>query len=106
MSRKPATEPRFRDIAGLIRRARRDLKGGTPVDLTGLDTTMAALCEAVVALPKEQADALKPRLIALKDELDDLETRLREGHEALGRELRQLSSRAQAMTAYARPPKK
>ena len=106
MSRTPAAEPRFRDIAGLIRRARHNLNGGTPVDLSGLDTTMAALCAAVVALPKEQAEALKPRLIALKDELDELETRLREGHDALGRELQQLSSRAQALTAYAPPRKK
>ncbi len=91
------------EIGGIIRRARAGMNSGEPVDLQGLDETVGALCAAVAELPREQAEALRPKLVALKDDLDTLETAVREAHAELGRELKAVSARSQALNAYTRP---
>lgn len=104
MTPKNTPDARLGEIGGIIRRARADMGSGNPVDLDGLDDTIQALCAAVAELPREQADALRPRLVGLKDELDALEQSVRQAHAEFGRELKAVSTRSQALTAYTRPP--
>lgn len=45
---------------------------GRRVDLAGLDQEIGAICEAALALPEDDARALRPRLIAVRALVDEL----------------------------------
>jgi hypothetical protein len=49
---------------------------GRRVDLQGLDGEMGAICEAALELPAEEARLLRPRLIAIRAQIDELATAL------------------------------
>jgi hypothetical protein len=80
--------------------ARNGLEGGALADLDGLDGEVAHLRDRLAALPGDQARPLRPRLIAVLDEIDRLSTDLRAGLDRLGRELGATGRRRQAVSAY------
>jgi hypothetical protein len=45
---------------------------GRRVDLQGLDGEMGAICDATLALPPEETRRLRPRLIAMRAQIDEL----------------------------------
>jgi hypothetical protein len=45
---------------------------GRRVDLQGLDSEVAAICDAALALPPDEARLLRPRLIAMCAQVDEL----------------------------------
>lgn len=63
-------------VAATLRLGRALVSERRPVDLTGLDRVVGRLCAGVLDLPPEQGAALRPRLIALRDDLDRLSAAL------------------------------
>jgi hypothetical protein len=84
----------------LIGGFRRSAEAGTVIDLHGLDQSVEAMCESIARLPADQRPPLKDALVALLDEMNalvaTLETRKRDASE----ELKGVSSRQRAVTAY------
>jgi hypothetical protein len=86
--------------SGVIEDFRRIVTGGTPIDLTGLDDSIAAMCAAIAELPLEQRPALKSALLRLMAELDTLVASLQQQQESISQELKGVSSRRKAVSAY------
>ena len=59
-------------IVATVRIARALVQAGRQVDLGGLDRMVGLLCARVLDLPPEQGRTLRPRLLALLAELDEL----------------------------------
>jgi hypothetical protein len=88
--------------SSVIEDFRRIVGGGTPVDLTGLDGSVAAMCAAIAQLPPDQRPGFRSVLIRLMDEMDALVASLRQQQESIAQELKGVSSRHQAVSAYGR----
>jgi hypothetical protein len=101
------------EIERLIANARAHISAGQqcialkqPVDLRGLEKVVAGIAEKLSLLPHDQALVQRSALIVLFDELgrlDDAVTRL---HRETGEQLRQMSSRRYAASAYGGNPSK
>ena len=91
-----------RSVAG----ARAALASGRAVDLGSLEVTVNAACRGVGALPDAQGRALKPRLVALLDDLNGLADALAHEHAALKKALAELAARERAHSAYRTPAPK
>lgn len=91
-------------IAGLIAASRAILGDGRAVELTGLDRRVGTLCQSIQGLGATDAQSLKPGLIALIDDIEQLRRDLNAQHESLGAELQKLGTGQRAMSAYNRPP--
>ena len=96
-------ESRLARTAALIGAARGVLRDGKVVDLAGLEDEVKTLCEAATALPADATEAMRPRLIALVDDLGRLAEELTVQHGELMREMGDLNKRQQATAAYGRP---
>jgi hypothetical protein len=59
-------------VYGEIVAAKRLVRSGRAVELEGLDKRIGVLCEAVVALPSEDGQAMLPLLGDLRTSLDEL----------------------------------
>ena len=88
------------DVHRFLAQSRDSLTHGGTLDLSPLEPALRALAENVVALPANEAGALKPALLALHDELERFGAALGEAHAALGRQLKGLSKGARAASAY------
>ncbi len=86
--------------AGVIEDFRRLVSGGTPVDLSGLDENIAAMCNAIGDLPPDERPGLRSALVTLMADMDTLVDTLRRQHEATTQELKGVSSRQKAVSAY------
>lgn len=86
--------------SSVIENFRRIVSGGTPVDLTGLDDSVAAMCAAIAELPPDQRPALKSALIRLMADLDTLVASLHAQQDAISQDLKGASSRHKAVSAY------
>lgn len=86
--------------SGLIDTFRRSAEAGMAIDLTGLDRSVAAMCDAIAALPADQRPPLKDALIALMDEMNALVAALEAQQQAVSDSLKGVSSRQRAVAAY------
>src|SRR3546814_2430520 len=77
-------------LSARLRKARQGLSRGTIIDLTPIEQDVKWLCRSVQALAPEEASRLRPRLVGLLEEVNQLGENLRAG---LG-ELAQLLSAA------------
>ena len=63
---------RLDDVRRSLQAARARLAAGGAVDLTGMDTSLALLCEQALALAPPQAREALPQLVALRDTVSGL----------------------------------
>lgn len=74
-----AAESLSHDLAALcaaVAEARDRARDGSPLDLAGLEVQTAALCDAVLALPRDRAEPLAAALAGVLAALDPLATAL------------------------------
>src|SRR3546814_3812923 len=90
MSQTASLESDMNSLSARLRKARQGLSRGTIVDLTPIEQDVKWLCRSVQALAPEEASRLRPRLVGLLEEVNQLGATLRAG---LG-ELAQLLSAA------------
>ncbi|MBL6934244.1 MAG: hypothetical protein ISR48_02420 [Alphaproteobacteria bacterium] len=77
------------------------------VDLSGMEKEVGEICALIGTLPGSEGEPLLNSLIALSDEIAHLEEDLKEQHQALAEEIRGISDRQRATSAYGSslPPK-
>ncbi len=94
---------RLTEVSAVVCMARSLLDDGQPVDLTGLEIRVEALCRDLSVLPGGDRDEVKPGLIALMDELGRLAETVRAQHGALAERLATVLRGQRAVGAYAAP---
>lgn len=67
-----ASRAAIEQMRDTLRLARALVESGRVIDLTGLDTGVAALCAALALLPADLARPMRPALVALLAEVDGL----------------------------------
>ena len=77
-----------------------------PVDLRGLEAVVASITEHLSHLPRDQALSQRNALIVLFDELGRLDEAVTRLHRETGEQLREISSRRYATSAYNNSPDK
>ncbi|SMF68128.1 hypothetical protein SAMN06265365_12416 [Tistlia consotensis] len=87
-------------IEARLAAARAALENDGTGDLEGLELEVSALSTDVAALPAQETTGLRPRLLALLDEINRLSADYRDGLERLARELGETGRRRQAVSAY------
>jgi len=75
------------------------------VDLSGLDATVEGLCQAIMGLPETERTTVKPHLIDLIDPLNNAVGALEAQRTTISDDIRGLSSRYRAMSAYGKGAK-
>ena len=87
-------------VGGLIAKARALVQAGEIIDLAPLEPQVLDICSQIEVLPATEGQAVKPRLIALIDDFNNLsraiEDKLAEVKDSLG----QSAGRRQAISAY------
>jgi len=86
--------------AGLIDGFRQSAAAGNSVDLSGLDSLVETLCATIVTLPPAERDPLKSSLLVLIDDLNRLVEILEPQQNDASEELKGVSSRHRAVSAY------
>lgn len=79
-------EQQIEDIIVTIAEARRAVAEGVFVEVSGLDTAVAAVCETARGLPAEERGACARRLSELAAALDQLATDIAQQSEAAQRQ--------------------
>ena len=93
-------EAELERTGGVIDACGESARQGQAVDLTGLDTTVDGLCQAIAGLPEAERKPLKPRLIDLIDRLNKMVGELETQQTAVAEEIQDLSSRHRSVSAY------
>ena len=75
-SRMAAVEGLAGQVAGALRLAGALAQGGRRLDLAGLDQMIGRLCAQALDLPPDQGRAMRPLLLALLRDPDELGARL------------------------------
>jgi hypothetical protein len=99
MSSKP-TEMLFREIETFITDSSALLDAGDYLELSGLDSQVRTLCEAVLQLSQEERIAYADRLQQLLADLKILGDRMVHQRDQLAEEIRGLSQHKKASKAY------
>ena len=101
------------EIERLIANARAHVSAGQqcitlkqPVDLRGLEAVVANISENLSHLPRDQALTQRNALIVLFDELGRLDEAVTRLHFETGEQLKEMSSRRYATSAYNNNPNK
>ncbi len=105
MSHTAAIESEMHSITARLRKARQGLSNGSIVDLTPIEQDVKGLCQAVENLAPEESRSLRPRLVGLLEEINQLGENLRAGLGELAQLLSAASERRKALDAYAAPKK-
>lgn len=71
-----AVEAAIATLDGTLAMARALVEAGRRIELDGLENDAAALCAALMLLSPEAARALRPALIGLRRQVDELATSL------------------------------
>jgi hypothetical protein len=103
VSQSAALEIEMQSLSARLRKARQGLSSGTIVDLTPIEEDVKWLCRSVEALPGDEAAFLRPRLLGLLEEVNQLGENLRAGLSELATLLSAAGDRRKALTAYAAP---
>lgn len=102
----PATAHRaIAEVAEELGRARALAQEGGMVDLSGLDASVAVICEAALGFAPESGRFLLPPLLDLARDLEDLSGEIRRQHALIrGRmEADEAARRTRAAAVYGRP---
>lgn len=89
-----------RDLRHKIRRGMQAAEKGDVMDLLPIQGEVDSLCTALAALPKSESDELQNDVIGLVDELSNLSDKLNQGLVIIRNELKDLSERQRAVSAY------
>ena len=100
------------EIERLIGNARAHVNAGQqcialkqPVDLRGLESVVAQIGEKLSSLPHDAALSQRNALLVLFDELGQLDEAVTQLHRETGEQLKRISSRRYATSAYSNPSK-
>ncbi len=96
---------RLTEVSAVVCMARSLLADGKPVDLSSLQSRVESLCSAMIALPRDDREVIKPNLVALMDELGQLAETVRVQHAALAQRLASVVRGQRAAGAYGAPVK-
>jgi hypothetical protein len=100
------TDTLTRELSGMsaiIAAARGMVNDGKAVNLQPLEAEMRRLCASIEVVPRADARNLEPRLLALIDELDKLFSAITRKRDSLKNELKDISLRDRAVSAYTTP---
>lgn len=100
MTKPSRIEDELHQVGAMLAQTRGAIAAGRLIDLSSLEEKVQSLCEGIGRLPRAQAQAHKPALIALIDELGTLTEAIKAGLEALGDELGDSNRRKGALNAY------
>ncbi len=92
------------DLRHKIRRGTQAAEKGDVIDLLPIQGEVDSLCNALAALPKDQNEAVRNDVIGLVDELTNLSDKLNQGLLIIKNELKDLSERQRAVSAYGKAP--
>lgn len=95
----------LQEVTSAVSLAQSKVEAGHLVDLAGLEHRVDELCQATLAMPREQAMPLKPALLSLVDDLNRLSECLKKQHREVAAELKDTRSHSQAAAAYRKPGK-
>ena len=84
----------------MIARIRAEAAAGQTIDLSPLETRVETLCQAVEALPAQQARRLRVNLLALLEDFDQLAKVLKANLGQLTEQLGAATERRRAALAY------
>lgn len=93
-----------RDLRHKIRRGSQAAEKGDVIDLLPVQAEVDALCSALAALPRDESKSIQADIVALVDELSTLTDKLNEGLIIIRNELKDLSERQRAVSAYGKQP--
>jgi hypothetical protein len=93
-------------LAAKVQHARSRMQENDDPALGSLEAQIFELCKTVENLPLPAARALRPRMTALLDDLNQLEASVRRRHAELGSQLGQITARRRAAAAYTSPAAK
>ena len=88
--------------SSVIERFRSSVAQGEIIDLTGLDQKIEGMCNAIIELPEDERVTVKATLIGLIDDLNALVDMLNRQQEKASEELKGVTSRERAVSAYGR----
>ena len=87
-------------LAALIPVFKKTVEADQVIELDDFHQQIDRLCQDILALPSQESEPLKPRLIALVDEIGLLETLIIERRATIESRLRNNEERRQATAAY------
>lgn len=96
-----AIQDELKETAEGIDAARGLVKSGQTVDLAGLEARVADICARIPSVAAKDRQRLKPTLVAIIDGLSNLADALTRQRDGIEGELRDVSARQRAVSAYA-----
>jgi len=87
-------------IGDIVVAARDLISDGQLINLNPLENEMSRICGEIETLNADQAAPLKPALLSLIDDLDQLAGEMRQRQNEFEHELREISSHTNATRAY------
>jgi hypothetical protein len=103
VSQRDIIESEMHSLSARLRKARQRLSSGTIVDLAPIEEDVKWLCRAIEKLAPDEAGPLRPRLLGLLEEINQLGENLRAGLGELAQLLSAAGDRRKAISAYAAP---
>lgn len=100
-SAKSVIESEMGALVTSLRNARQSLAEGAAIDLEPLERDVSRLCGQIQALPRAEADSLRPRAMGLLEEINCIGDNLRAGLGELAQLLGAAGERRRALSAYA-----
>lgn len=91
------------NVGSIVSAARGLIKKGQAVNLEPLEREVQRLCDQIIKLPGVENAPLRPLMMGLIDELTKLAGEMRGHHTQLQEQLRELTARERATTAYVTP---
>jgi hypothetical protein len=92
------------DIFSKLQAAATQLDTGETVDLSGLDRSVASICESIKSLPPAIQTGFKNDMVMMIDEVTQLTTKLQARQEEIRKTLGGQSAHGKAASAYGRKP--
>lgn len=81
MITRPEIEARLQNLIHYVRDCERRVALGEVMDLTGLDQSVAVLCQDVLKLPEQDAKDMQGEMMKLIDQLDLLAQSIKNHHD-------------------------
>jgi hypothetical protein len=113
MSDLKHVQAELNEAGSAVQAAQTLLSQGSLIDLSGLEKFVEGLCGSIARLPNEQGGAIKPALVKLIDELNDLAEVITAERDSVSGEMKTLSDSKRATSAYgsgadpsSKPPRK